>query len=110
MVSNYIQPIILVTIYPCLKADCLLNLRFIVIIGQLTLIYHKVLKREKVNGTTISSLNPIYISELIFKNQSLTYIKIKFHEDSIDFKNCFDLVHFIGTGSRCICSNRKRRF
>ena len=69
MVLNYILLITLATIYPCLKTDFILNRRFIAIIGQLTQMYHKVLKRKKVNGITISSLNPIYILGSIFKKQ-----------------------------------------
>jgi hypothetical protein len=61
MVSNYIQPIILVTKFPCLKTEFILSLKFIVIIGQLIQIHHKVLKKKRANGIIIFSLNRMYI-------------------------------------------------
>ena len=74
MVLSYILLITLGTIYPYLKIDFILNHRFIVIIGQLIAKFQKVLKRKKVNGIIISSLNPICLSESIFKSQFICII------------------------------------
>ena len=71
MVLNYILLITLATMYPCLKTDYILSHRFIVIIGQLIPKAHRVLKRKKINGIIISSLNPIYLSESIFESLPL---------------------------------------
>jgi hypothetical protein len=61
MISNYIQLIIFVIIYPCLKTEFILGLKFIANIGQLIQIHHKVLNKKRANGTTIFSLNQMYI-------------------------------------------------